>query len=378
MLKQMDNIMIKQLLDIEVKGFTIVEYIWIGGTGHDLRSKAKTFDREINSVEDLPLWNYDGSSTYQASTEDSEITLKPVALFKDPFRKDSHKLCLCETLNSRGFPTNTNFRHFASKIFSQENKLNFQPWFGLEQEYVLVQKQEVDIMWPYLWPKGGYPKGQGQYYCSVGAENAYGRYISDLHYKACLYAGVKIYGTNAEVMPSQWEFQIGTLGDIEVSDHMWVARYILERVGEYFNVSISYSAKPVKGDWNGSGCHTNFSTQQMRTEGGYSVILDAINKLGNYHSKSITLYGEGNEDRLTGLHETSSMQTFSFGSGHRGCSVRIPKTTEADGYGYFEDRRPAANIDPYIVTASLFSFSCLDGEGALDLEKHYEEFIKYK
>jgi glutamine synthetase len=370
--------MIKQLLDIEVKGVTIVEYIWIGGSGHDLRSKARTFHKTINTIDDLPLWNYDGSSTYQASTENSEITLKPIALFRDPFRKDPHKLCLCETITSDGLPSNTNFRHFASKIFTNENLLIFNPWFGLEQEYVLMEGQEDGGKWPYCWPKGGYLKPQGQYYCSAGAENAFGREIIDLHYNVCLYAGVKIYGINAEVMPSQWEFQIGTAEGISAADHLWVARYLLERVGEYFGVSISYDPKPIKGDWNGSGCHTNFSTQQMREEGGYKEILNAINQLGEYHSRSITLYGEGNSERLTGKHETSSMERFSFGSGNRGCSVRIPKTSESEGCGYFEDRRPAANIDPYVVTASLFYFSCLRDNSIVEMENHYEAYIKNK
>jgi glutamine synthetase len=371
-----NNIFLNDLLSIQIDDKTIVEYVWLGGTGHDLRSKAKTFNCKIEKVEDLPEWNYDGSSTYQANTENSEVIIKPVALFRDPFRKDPHKIALCETYSHDGKPANTNFRHFAAKILSKQNQEKHEPWFGIEQEYVLFQNG--DIEWPFNWPSGSYPKPQGQYYCSVGADNAYGREIVNLHYKVCLYAGVKLYGINAEVMPSQWEFQVGTCNGIEVGDHLWMARYLLHRVGEYFNVNISFAPKPIKGDWNGSGCHTNFSTKGMREEGGLKVIVDCIDNLRGNHSRSISLYGENNHERLTGKHETSSIHNFSYGAANRGCSIRIPKQTEIEGKGYLEDRRPAANIDPYVVSASLFSFSCLGGEGVEELEKHYNKFIANK
>jgi glutamine synthetase len=367
-----NNVMLNQLLNIQIDDYTIVEYVWLGGTGMDLRSKAKTFHCPITCVQDLPEWNYDGSSTYQASTEDSEIVLRPVALFRDPFRQGNHKICLCNTYNAKGEPANTNFRHFASKIFTKENVSLHEPWFGIEQEYVLFQNYEEQA-WPYGWPLKKYLKPQGPYYCAVGAENVFGRDIVNLHMKACLYAGVQLFGLNAEVMPSQWEFQVGTCHGIETGDHLWMARYILHRIGEYFNVSVSFSPKPIKGDWNGSGCHTNFSTRKMREENGLQVILKSIENLREYHPRSIALYGDDNSERLTGKHETSSMDTFTFGSGHRGCSIRIPKTTELDGHGYFEDRRPAANIDPYVVIASLFSFACLEGKYVDELEQHYKK-----
>jgi glutamine synthetase len=365
------NVMINQLLNLQIEEHTIVEYVWLGGTGMDIRSKAKTFNKPVTCIQDLPEWNYDGSSTYQASTENSEITLRPVALFRDPFRQGNHKMALCETYDSTGKPANTNFRHFASKIFTKESVNHHEPWFGIEQEYCLFQNYD-NMSWPYGWPQGKYPKPQGPYYCGAGAENIFGRDIANLHIKACLYAGVKLFGLNAEVMPSQWEFQVGTCNGIETGDHLWMARYILHRIGEYFNISISFNPKPIKGDWNGSGCHTNFSTKHMREEGGLQVILKSIENLREFHPRSIKLYGEDNKERLTGKHETSSIDTFSFGSGHRGCSIRIPKTAELDGKGYFEDRRPAANIDPYVVISSLYAFAMLGGENVEGLEEHYK------
>ena len=283
---------------LDQKGKTIVEYVWLGGTGQDLRCKAKTFDRPINSVDDLEEWNYDGSSTWQATTEDSEILLRPVALFNDPFRGAPNKLVLCETYHVNGQPTVTNFRHFAAKIFA--NLGEHDPWFGIEQEYAILTPIGTGLTWPLGWPLGNYPKPQGSYYCSVGTRFNKGRDIMEAHYKACLNAGVQIYGTNCEVMPGQWEFQVGTCKGIEVGDHLWMARYLLHRVAEKFNVEVSIDPKPIKGDWNGSGCHTNFSTNSTRNDTNMESIHHQLEKLSEAHSDMIELYGEDNHFRLTG------------------------------------------------------------------------------
>lgn len=280
-------------------GKSIVEYVWIGGAGMDIRCKAKTYDFEVTTIEEVEDWNYDGSSTYQASTDSSEIQLKPVALFNDPFRGAPNKIVLCETYTTDGKPTISNFRNYAAKIFEHDNG-KFDPWFGFEQEYTLMRKVGHCKEWPLGWPIAGYPRPQGPYYCSVGAENNQGREIMEAHYKCCLYAGVKIYGTNGEVMPGQWEFQIGTCKGIETADHLWMARYLLLRVAETFDVIINFDPKPVKGDWNGSGCHVNFSTNDTRNDISLKNINEHIEKLKESHSKSISLYGENNHLRLTG------------------------------------------------------------------------------
>lgn len=284
---------------LTLNGNVIVEYVWIGGTGQDLRSKAKTYNKEIKSIDDLDEWNYDGSSTYQATTDSSEILLKPVALFNDPFRGHPNKIVMCTTYNVDGKPANSNFRHFAEKIFEKGTK-EHNPWFGIEQEYALMVPVGTGLEWPYGWPVGGFPKPQGQYYCSVGSQNNYGRDIINAHYKVCLNAGVKIYGTNAEVMPGQWEFQIGTCEGIEIGDHLWMGRYLLQRVAEYFNVDVNFDPKPISGDWNGSGCHTNYSTNDTRNDKNLVNIKKHMEKLKDSHDCLIKLYGENNKKRLTG------------------------------------------------------------------------------
>jgi glutamine synthetase len=333
-----------------------LEYVWRGGLhALDLRCKTRTWTKAAPTTpEELPIWNYDGSSTGQAPGHDSEVLLKPVALFPDPFRGLPHMLVLCETLTPDMKPLPDNTRAPAKALF--DRKLDEVPWFGLEQEYTLYN---ADKATPLGWPKGGFPGPQGPYYCSAGADVAFGRLFVEAHYRACLYANIKIAGINAEVLPGQWEYQIGPCTGIESGDHMWMSRYIAYRVAEDFGINVSFDPKPVPGDWNGSGCHTNYSTLAMREEGGYKVIIDAVEKLGKKHAEHIRLYGEGNEKRLTGKHETASISTFLYGVANRGASIRIPRDTERDGKGYFEDRRPASNCDPYVVTGKIFDTTVL-------------------
>lgn len=329
------------------------EYIWLGGNNGDLRSKSKTLKKVPKSVADLPLWNYDGSSTNQGTTTSSEITLVPRAMFKDPFRKGHHLLVLCDTYDQEGNPLTSNTRANALKIFEQA--IDEEPWFGIEQEYVLLTSDGL----PLGWPKDGLPEPQGPYYCGVGAGNIHGRYFVEAHYKCCLYAGISVSGINAEVMPGQWEFQVGPCTGIDAGDQLWVARYIMYRLGEMFNLRISFAPKPMQGNWNGSGAHTNFSTKRMRMQGGISHIMDAIKRLGHKHNEHMVVYGDGNEQRLTGLHETSAMNKFSYGIGNRGASIRVGNDTVKAGCGYLEDRRPAANMDPYVVTSKIFETAVL-------------------
>jgi glutamine synthetase len=334
------------------------EYIWIGGSGEDLRSKGKTLEGPIKSIEDLPDWDFDGSSTGQAKGTYSEIWLKPVKYIKDPFRGGENILVLCECLDAKNMqPVETNRRAHASKIFNNKKVAQQHPWFGMEQEYVFF---DVKTRRPLGWPSVGFPAPQGPYYCGVGAAKVFGRPIVEAHYKACLYAGIPIAGINAEVMPAQWEFQIGPCEGIEAADYLWLARYLLFRIAEEFGVSISLEPKPILGDWNGTGCHTNYSTQAMREKDGYKHIMEAIDRLGKNHEKHMKQYGKRNRRRLTGHHETAKFEEFSFGVANRGASVRIPRKCEIAQKGYLEDRRPAANCDPYAVTAAMAETTLLD------------------
>ncbi|WVY90827.1 hypothetical protein V8G54_036341 [Vigna mungo] len=328
----------------------IAEYIWVGGSGIDIRSKARTLSGPVEDPSNLPKWNYDGSSTGQAPGQDSEVILYPQTIFRDPFRRGNNILVMCDAYTPAGEPIPTNKRHNAAKIFSHPDVVAEETWYGIEQEYTLLQK---DVQWPVGWPLGGFPGAQGPYYCGIGANKAFGRDIVDSHYKACLYAGINISGINGEVMPGQWEFQVGPSVGISAADELWVARYILERITEIAGVVLSFDPKPIQGDWNGAGAHTNYSTKSMRNDGGYEVIKKAISKLEKRHKEHIAAYGEGNERRLTGKHETADMNTFIWGVANRGASIRVGRDTEKKGKGYFEDRRPASNMDPYVVTSMI-------------------------
>lgn len=329
------------------------EYVWIDGDG-GLRCKTMTVTKTINDIGDLRVWDFDGSSTNQAPGNDSDVYLRPAAIFRDPFRGGKNILVLAETYNNDGTPNKTNYRHHAKKIMDQAKEV--EPWFGLEQEYTLF---DVDDK-PFAWPKGGFPAPQGPYYCGVGTGKVFARDLIEAHYRACLYAGVNISGINAEVMPSQWEFQVGPCEGISMGDHLWMARFLLVRVAEEWGVKVSFHPKPLtNGDWNGAGCHSNYSTKAMREPGGMKHIEEAIEKLSKKHMEHIAVYGEDNELRLSGKHETAHIGTFSSGVANRGASIRIPRHVAAQGFGYLEDRRPASNVDPYRVTAALVETTCL-------------------
>ena len=319
--------------------------------------------------ESYPHWNFDGSSTLQAPGEDSEVVIRPCAVYRDPFRSGKNVLVMCDcwTPEKKGAPSvaiPSNTRAPAAALFAQQTELV--PWFGIEQEYTMF-KDGSPLGWPRAAARAfggpcvqiGFPGPQGPYYCSAGADVAFGRDIVEAHMKACLYAGIKLSGINAEVMPGQWEYQVGPCVGIESGDMLSMSRYILNRVCENYDTIASLDPKPVPGDWNGAGCHTNFSTKPMRVAGGLKEIVSAIEKLGLRHQEHMDAYGEGNDRRMTGGHETASMDKFTYGVANRGASVRIGNETQLEGYGYFEDRRPASNMDPYVVTGMIYQTCCL-------------------
>lgn len=342
----------------------IVEYVWIDGM-NNVRSKTRIISGVLIQGQEergltfhIDTWNYDGSSTGQSDTKSSDILLEPRSIFKDPFNTNTssceYLLCMCETFNQDGTPHTTNNRAKLYEIVQKlgnQTMLDNEPMFGIEQEYVLLDNNHQG----YNWSSGGIKQftNQGKFYCGIGADRAFGRKIVLEHMNACLVAGVKICGVNAEVAPSQWEFQIGICDPFQMGDHLWMARYILGRVAELHNVNVSFDPKPFGEKWNGSGAHTNFSTKAMRNENGLDAIYTAIDRLSLKHKEHMNVYGVGNERRLTGIHETSNIDTFSYGDCDRSSSVRIPINVKNSKRGYFEDRRPASNADPYLVCAKM-------------------------
>ncbi|MFM7410754.1 MAG: glutamine synthetase GlnII, partial [Actinomycetota bacterium] len=302
-------------------------------------------------VKKPPVWGSDGSSTEQATGESSDCMLKPVFWCKDPVRGGKNIIVMCEVLlAATGEPHPTNTR--AQAAVAQAKFKDQEMWYGIEQEYTMLRLDGT----PYGFPVGGYPKPQGPYYCGVGAGRVVGRDIIELHTQACIDAGLRSSGTNAEVMPGQWEFQIGPGDALTVSDHMYVARWLLHRIAEDFDVVISFDAKPEKGDWNGAGAHTNFSTRAMREN--YDAIIAACEKLGTRVMEHVENYGHDIQSRLTGKHETAPWNKYSYGVSNRGASVRIPWQVARDKRGYAEDRRPNANCDPYLVTRLILETVC--------------------
>eukprot|EP00899_Mesostigma_viride_P002356 jgi/Mesvir1/12120/Mv00381-RA.1 len=340
-----------------------LEYIWSDGREgskglkfNEMRSKTKVLQTPVaaGNIKDLPEWSFDGSSTGQAEGNNSDCILRPVCSVPDPIRGAPHLLVLCDVLSPDGEPHPSNTRAKLAAIIDEKVKAH-DCWFGIEQEYTLLEKDGTRI---FGWPQGGYPDPQGPFYCGVGLESAYGRPLVEAHMDACIKAGLTISGINAEVLPGQWEFQIGPTGPLETGDQLMLARWLLYRIGEDFGATATLDPKPQAGDWNGTGAHTNFSTKEMRVPGGMAPIEQAIEKLSKRHYEHISQYGTGNERRLTGKHETASINTFKSGVADRGASIRIPLPVQLKGYGYLEDRRPAANVDPYIVCRLLIQ-TCL-------------------
>jgi glutamine synthetase len=345
----------------------IAEYIWIDGTRptRKLRSKTKIIhddpkadqldaDGEFNTSF-FPVWQFDGSSTSQAEGDSSDCLLQPVRLYPDPTREGDAYLVLCEVLNADGSSHSSNRRAALRKVLDAGAAAE-DSWFGYEQEYTMYEGSR-----PLGFPsERRFPAAQGPYYCGVGADEVYGRDLVEAHLNDCIEAGLSIQGVNAEVMPGQWEFQIGgpNADALKSADDLWIARWLLYRIGEDFGISATLDPKPVPGDWNGAGMHTNFSTKAMRAPGGYAAIEQGIERISRRIQEHLKAYGAGYEMRLTGHHETCRYDEFKAGVSDRTASIRIPANVAQAGCGYLEDRRPNANADPYDVATVLLESVC--------------------
>jgi glutamine synthetase len=326
-----------------------LEYLWLDGCNPtQIRSKTKIVKSFGRKGGEAPVWGFDGSSTEQAEGKNSDCVLKPVRVYPHPSEQDNSSIVLCEVWNVDDTPHSTNTRRELEETL-QALESDIDEWVGFEQEYTLYENNK-----PYGWPDIGEPPPQGDYYCGRNI----GENISREHMNACIEAGIQICGTNAEVMLGQWEYQIGAGGSIHMSDDLWVARWLMERICEKHELSVSLHPKPIAGDWNGAGCHTNFSTGEMREDGGYPAIIEACEKLSENPQEHIDVYGQDNDQRLTGEHETCSIEEFRYGVSDRGASIRIPWQVEKDGCGYLEDRRPSSNCDPYKVSKKLIETIC--------------------
>ena len=322
-----------------------LEYIWLDGylPTQNMRSKTKVIENFSGKIEDCPNWSFDGSSTKQAEGNSSDCILKPVAIYPDPERINGY-LVMTEVLNPDGTPHISNAR---ATIDDDDNDY----WFGFEQEYFIM---DVDTQLPLGFPLGGYPGPQGLYYCSVGGKNTHGRHFVEEHADMCLKAGLNFEGINQEVACGQWEFQLFAKGAKKAGDEIWIARYLLDRLTESYGYYIEYHPKPIKGDWNGSGMHANFSNSTLRTCGSQEIYEKICESFRPVTKEHIEVYGAFNDQRLTGLHETAAITDFSYGISDRGASIRIPIGTVENGWkGWLEDRRPASNADPYKIASRI-------------------------
>ena len=322
-----------------------LEYIWLDGykPTQNMRSKTKVLENFGGKLKDCPIWAFDGSSTKQAEGGSSDCLLKPVAVYPDPDRVNGF-LVMTEVLNADSTPHESNGR---ATIDDDDNDF----WFGFEQEYFIM---DTASQLPLGFPIGGYPGPQGMYYCSVGGKNTHGRDLVEEHADLCIEAGINFEGINQEVASGQWEFQLFAKGAKLAGDEMWIARYLLDRLTEKYGYYIEYHPKPIKGDWNGSGMHANFSNSLLRTCGSKKTYESVCESFRSVVKEHIEVYGEDNDQRLTGLHETASINDFSYGVSDRGASIRIPIITVEQGYkGWLEDRRPASNGDPYKIAGRI-------------------------
>jgi len=321
-----------------------LEYIWLDGytPAANIRGKTKIVDKAPKSVDDCPEWGFDGSSTLQAEGSSSDCILKPVGLYPDSSRTNGF-IVMCEVMLPSGEPHPTNMR---TTVPDDETA-----WFGMEQEYFMTRDGR-----PLGFPDGGFPGPQGLYYTGVGYENVgeVARELVEEHLDLCLDAGINHEGINAEVAKGQWEFQVFAKGSQKIGDDIWVARYFLMRAAEKYGITIDLHCKPIRGDWNGSGMHTNFSTEHMRETGGKEYFLKLMDAFEKYRDEHIAAYGPDNHLRLTGLHETQSIDKFSWGIADRGASIRVPHSfVKADYKGYLEDRRPNSQGDPYQIASRI-------------------------
>lgn len=313
-------------------------YVWMS-RGGVFRYKIYTLsslnaDGDFDNPDLYPTGTFDGSSTGDAEVGSSDLRIKPCAVYRDVDGVGVFVLCDIDTAETPRANLLTLIEN--RKVFGAESC-----WFGFEQEYFLLpfeSESEQDAF----------------HYCSPTSET-----IPQHHYNECRQMGVHITGWNCEVAPNQYEFQVCAAG-VSAADDLIMARWVLLRVCQEHDKGLLLVPKPIPV-YNGSGLHTNFSTPQMRTSpGGWSTMLKSVGLLRDRHNEHMEVYGDGNEERLSGMYETSAFDTFSWGIGSRDTSVRLQKVMKGEDKGFIEDRRPASNANPYVVCYALVNTCVLD------------------
>ena len=317
------------------------EYIWIDGTEPTAEVRSKT--KVLADGDEPKNLGFDRSSTNQATGDNSDVVLQPV------FQCGSYVgvTTSCNVRNpahSGHVPHPTNTRAGARRVWTSMGDKS--------RGSVLSRIHHVGPTtgWPAGFPTGA-PAPQGPT-TAGGSSKIRGRELVEQHTTWCE-AGLAISGTNAEVMPGQWEFQIGPADTVTVGDHLWMARYLLYRAGELHGLEISIEAKPERG-LERSG-YAYRSTNEMKATARSKKLHSRWVHLGNRKNTWIWV---GIEDRLTGEHETQRFDQFGYGVSDRGASVRIPWQVARDGKGYLEDRRPNA-MRTYVV-ATLITNTCCE------------------
>ncbi len=361
-----------------------VEYVWLDqfeGLRHKTRILSNDGDFQTNRVLPVtqevlegtvdsggfPKWSYDGSSTGQAEPQNSDLFLVPVYAVRCPIYHNGGYVVLCEVFTSDNTPHESNTRAALRDVLANGGE-DLKPWFGFEQEYFFMKNGR-----PLGWPTNPehWPAPQGNYYCGLNC----GSELYEAHLEACLASGISVFGGNHEVSNAQFEWQIGpnkdTLLDVfalEAADELWLSRWILRRIAWGEGCTVDITPKPIKGDINGSGCHFNFSTEEFRSPGGVEAMKAFFEVLATRHTEHMAEYGEDNDQRMTGLHETSAYDQFTHGVGDRTRSIRISAGVEEAGCGYFEDRRPAGNVDPYSAATVMLETALLFNAAAVTID----------
>lgn len=328
----------------------ILEYVWLDGK-MNLRSKYKTIKIQDNDL-NIDQWIYDGKSTYQYESEDSEVILNPIAFYNNPFfEKGQALLVLCDTFYERSnkfIPTSTNRRILAREIFQKKKEL--EPLFELKQEYFMMcNEYTYPSSTPLFFKNPKQPKEQGDYYCGVGNQNIIMRSLAEKHYLFCITSGINISGMNAEIGPNQWRFKIGPCSGISAGDEIILARYILTKLSEQFGVDICFKSKPLQQPWNNSGLHVNFSTNETRDTDGIIKLNTYVQSLTNKHNDHMLVYGDNSEKLIAKAENTS-------------INVTIPNKVNRERKGYLKDNRACSNADPYIIIAKIYDTCCISIE----------------